>query len=190
MEEMTLIRTLKTEVLTAGELWYDNQLLCYTLEDAERKVKIKHQTCIPVGVYKVIVNMSTRFKQNMPLLLNVPNFEGVRIHKGNTTEDTSGCILVGTKFIDNKLLYSSIAYTKVFSLIQKLTTEKGLQIVIKDKPEPQPVEKPVEKVSVLTTEPVSTPTPVTVLPKTGNKNTSFFLTILQLCKKLISYFRN
>ncbi len=73
----------------------DNTFKCFTLEDKVRPVKIAGETAIPYDKYEVILNMSNRFKQYMPLLLNVVNFEGVRIHAGNTKEDTHGCILVG-----------------------------------------------------------------------------------------------
>lgn len=70
---------------------------CYTLEDVARPigVKIKNITCIPVGIYDIIITYSNRFKRDMPLVLKVPMFSGVRIHCGNTGENTSGCILVG-----------------------------------------------------------------------------------------------
>jgi len=73
---------------------------CFTLEDEVRlgdifKVKVQDKTAIPVGRYEVILNMSNRFKMYMPLLLNVPNFSGIRIHSGNTKEHTEGCVLVG-----------------------------------------------------------------------------------------------
>lgn len=84
-----------TKKYTLGDLYIDGEYFCKSLEDEEREVKIPHETCIPMGTYKVIVDMSIRFKQLMPLLLNVPNFTGVRIHSGNTHEDTDGCILVG-----------------------------------------------------------------------------------------------
>ena len=54
-----------------------------------------NETAIPEGVYEVIVNVSAKFKRKLPLLLDVPYFTGIRIHRGNTDKDTSGCILVG-----------------------------------------------------------------------------------------------
>lgn len=75
----------------------DNTFKCYTLEDPQRFIKVEGDTCIPKGRYEVILNMSNRFNQYMPLLLNVRGFEGVRIHWGNTKIDTHGCILVGNE---------------------------------------------------------------------------------------------
>ena len=93
--KIEVIHTRQEVDATTGELYVDGKFVCYTLEDAIRKEKIKGVTAIPAGTYDVIINMSTRFKRLMPLLLNVPDFEGVRIHPGNTAEDTEGCIRVG-----------------------------------------------------------------------------------------------
>ena len=103
---MKIVRDTFTQNSTIGKMLIDGAFFCYTLEDTIRDTKIAGETAIPYGTYKVIVNMSNRFKRLMPLLLNVPNFEGVRIHNGNTKEHTHGCILVGaTKskdFINDK----------------------------------------------------------------------------------------
>lgn len=81
--KLVLQRTHEVNDSTFGKLLLNNKLLNYTLEDKVRAVKIKHQTAIPSGEYQIIINKSERFKQLMPLLLNVPDFEGIRIHKGN-----------------------------------------------------------------------------------------------------------
>ena len=134
MEKIILLRTNITDKYTQGELWYNNQFICYTLEDPIRDKKIKHETAIPFGNYQVIMNYSNRFKQIMPLLLNVPNYQGIRIHKGNTTSNTSGCILVGTNIQKDKLLYSTIAYFKVLTLLRKLLKKGKVEIEIQTKP--------------------------------------------------------
>jgi hypothetical protein len=92
---------------------------CYTLEDVERPVKIKGETAIPKGTYKVIINQSNRFKRLLPLLLDVPNFEGVRIHSGNTNHNTEGCILVGQSRNKNYIGQSRKAFEKLFKKMQK-----------------------------------------------------------------------
>lgn len=83
--------------VTIGALDVDGQFECWTLEDPVRPdgVKIPGETAIPFGAYSVELSMSPRFKVIMPLLVNVNGFVGIRIHWGNSTEDTDGCILVG-----------------------------------------------------------------------------------------------
>lgn len=94
--ELTLKRDILADGYTLGLLSVDGKHYCYTVEDMVREgVKIPGKTAIPYGRYKVIVNMSNRFKKLMPLLIDVPGFSGVRIHSGNTAEDTEGCIIVG-----------------------------------------------------------------------------------------------
>jgi hypothetical protein len=117
--KLHLKRLHKTDKSTIGELTIDGKFECYTLEDIERDVKIKSETAISKGTYKVIINQSNRFKRLMPLLLNVPNFEGVRIHAGNTNHDTEGCILVGrTRGVDF-IGQSRKAYDSLFKKMQE-----------------------------------------------------------------------
>jgi hypothetical protein len=116
--QITIKRLHKTDISTIGELLIDGIFECYTLEDIERPVKIKAETAIPRGTYKVIINMSNRLKRLLPLLINVPNFEGVRIHAGNTNHDTEGCILVGQTRGDNYIGQSRKAFAKLFKKMQ------------------------------------------------------------------------
>lgn len=97
---LKLVRKSLNEHFTIGELYIDGVFECFTMEDKDRRLedggtKIPAVTAIPLGEYRVIVNMSSRFQKLMPLLISVPQFEGVRIHPGNTEKDTEGCILVG-----------------------------------------------------------------------------------------------
>lgn len=94
---LKLVREIRTENSTIGKLYLDGKFFCYTLEDKERDVKIYGETAIPKGFYDVIINKSVRFKRELPLLLNVKGFDGVRIHRGNSKKDTLGCVLVGYK---------------------------------------------------------------------------------------------
>ena len=109
----------KTANSTIGELTIDGIWECYTLEDIERPIKIKSETAIPRGTYKIIINKSNRFKKMLPLLLNVPNFEGVRIHPGNTNHDTEGCILVGRTQSKDFIGQSRKAFDSLFAKMQK-----------------------------------------------------------------------
>ena len=111
-------RLYKTENSTIGELTIDGKFECYTLEDKEITVKIKGETAISKGTYKVIINQSNRFKKLLPLLLNVPNFEGVRIHPGNSNHDTEGCILVGQSISKDYISKSRKAFEKLFKKMQ------------------------------------------------------------------------
>lgn len=112
-------RLYNTENSTIGEMTIDGIFECFTLEDKERPVKIKSETAIPKGTYKVIINMSNRFKKLLPLLLNVPNFEGVRIHPGNSNHDTEGCILVGRTRSKDYIGQSRKAFNSLFLKMQK-----------------------------------------------------------------------
>lgn len=125
--KITIKRLYKTDVSTIGELSIDGIFECFTLEDVEREVKIKAETAIPKGTYKVIINQSVRMKKLLPLLLNVPNFEGVRIHSGNTNHDTEGCILVGQSRGKDYIGQSRKAFEKLF---KKMQEAKDITLII------------------------------------------------------------
>jgi len=125
--KITVKRLHRTEHSTIGELSIDGKFECYTLEDKERDVKIKSETAIPKGEYKVIINQSNRFKRLLPLLLNVTNFEGVRIHSGNSNHDTEGCILVGTTRTLDYIGNSRVAFQKLF---KKMQLAKDITLII------------------------------------------------------------
>ena len=94
--------------------------ICETLEDVVRApgVKIGGRTAIPCGLYRIIVNLSNRFKRRMPLLLNVPMFEGIRIHTGNTAADTEGCIILGRTRVGSTLTGSHLAFDPLFAELE------------------------------------------------------------------------
>lgn len=138
---MTLVRKWFTPNSTIGVLTF-GKFECFTLEDFRRKpgeLKVWGETAIPAGRYKVIVNYSQRFKKLMSQLLDVPNFDGIRIHKGNTKANTSGCILVGVERLPDEIRKSTEAYAELFPLIQG-AVEKGLWINITEElPKPEEV---------------------------------------------------
>lgn len=130
--EMHLKRIQFTKISTIGELWLGDWLECLTLEDCVRKVKIDKITAIPAGRYQIIITPSLRFQRPLPLLLNVPNYSGVRIHPGNTDKDTEGCILVGkTRGVDF-IGESRDAFAALFPKIEEVLKNAKLWIRITD----------------------------------------------------------
>ncbi len=102
MITLYLKREVFTPRFTRGTLSTPTQKF-FTMEDTVREVpgmpvcewKVKGSTAIPCGTYPIIMDMSTRFKRIMPHILSVDGFEGIRIHAGNSADDTEGCILLG-----------------------------------------------------------------------------------------------
>jgi hypothetical protein len=111
---------------TIGKMYIDGVYECYTLEDVVRNgSKVIGKTAIPTGEYKIIIDKSVRFKQDMPHILNVPNFTGVRIHAGNTSAHTDGCILLGTTWSGKDFIGNSrSAYKKFFEKLKQAKTAK------------------------------------------------------------------
>lgn len=133
--ELRLKRKEFTETSTIGELSIDGIFECYVLEDKDRKLesggtKIYAKTAIPRGRYEVIISWSNRFKQYMPLLLSVPQFEGIRIHTGNTSENTEGCLIVGQTKSKDFVGLSKVAYGKFLSKLKKVEKKEKIFITI------------------------------------------------------------
>ena len=129
--EIKLIRESFGDTFTEGKLLIDNVFECYTVEDTDRKMeedltrKINGKTAIPRGRYEVVLSMSNRFKKVLPEVLNVPGFTGIRIHAGNSSIDTEGCIILGSvnaKVDDDWVGGSKIALTQFMT---KLETAKS-----------------------------------------------------------------
>lgn len=125
--EILLCREPSTLHSTSGALYVDGMFECWTLEDIVRDVKIMGQTAIPAGTYKVIINHSNHFDKDLPLLVNVPNYEGVRIHSGNTAADTEGCILLGIGKEKDSVTQSRVAFDRLFA---KMKTALSISITI------------------------------------------------------------
>ena len=116
---------------TLGDMFMDGVWACFTCEDMVRPagIKIPGGTAIPYGIRKVIIDMSTRFGRLMPHILNVPGFDGVRIHKGNTAADTEGCILVGMVKGTDSISNCEPAFGKIFTAIQA-AINRGEEVTI------------------------------------------------------------
>lgn len=138
--KIEVIRQEFTDTSTIGEMYIDGKFFAYTLEDIDRgltqdmpieevkRIKVMHKTAIPYGTYKVIVSQSMRLKRVLPLLLNVPGFEGIRIHKGNNSDASSGCILVGSSKAKNFIGNTTV---KELQLVELLKDQKDITITIR-----------------------------------------------------------
>lgn len=123
--KLELVRRWFTKATTIGELSVDGVFECYVLEDRFRlpwEAKVPRETCIPCGTFPVVITHSPRFGIEMPLLLDVPGFLGVRIHPGNTPADTEGCLLPGLEVDADRVLQSREAYTRLFQKLQASTS--------------------------------------------------------------------
>lgn len=117
--KLVLNRLLKTNTFTIGELLINDKYQCDILEDKVRlNKKVYGKTAIPAGTYEIKMTYSPKFKCVMPLLLNVPGFEGIRIHSGNSSKDTLGCLITGKWNNGNDWISNSKEeYNKLFKLL-------------------------------------------------------------------------
>lgn len=146
-------RIAKRPTYTIGKLYIDGKYFCDTIEDKDRgltqetpidkieKIKVPSQTAIPTGTYEITMNViSPRFSKRsfyrqrcnggrLPRLLNVPCFDGILIHIGNTAKDSSGCLLVGKNTQVGKVLNSTNTFLKLYSLLDT-ASRKGDKITI------------------------------------------------------------
>ena len=138
--ELLLERKWLKDKYTIGNLYVNGVFFCNVLEDKIVDInkngtfdcgefKISGHTAIPYGKYDVKVTYSPKFKKELPLLLNVPHFEGIRIHEGNTPEESSGCLLLGENKQKGKVLNSKTYVTKLTQLLKE--TERKEKIIIK-----------------------------------------------------------
>lgn len=128
--ELKVIRKWKKNEYTIGDLYVDGVWVSNTLEDAVRDLnrngqfdngerKIPGKTAIPYGRYEVTMKVRSpkysnfskyswakKYDGYLPRLLNVPHFEGILIHAGNTAEDTEGCICVGLNKVVGRVVDS------------------------------------------------------------------------------------
>lgn len=127
--ELKLVRKHLGKEFTEGKLFINDGFECYSVEDTDRKLeksgceaKVQDKTCIPRGRYKVTISYSTRFKKHLIEVLNVPCFTGIRIHSGNSSKDTEGCIIVGksnARDDDNWVSESRVAYEALHKKVKQ-----------------------------------------------------------------------
>lgn len=140
---LTLMRIANRPTYCIGKLYIDGQYLCDTIEDTDRglddrmseedilKLKVKGETAIPSGIYLVTITYSPKYKKQMPLINNVKGYSGVRIHSGNTSKDTEGCVLVGLNKEVGKVLDSRKMYNVLFR--ELVSTKERIIIDIRRK---------------------------------------------------------
>ncbi len=120
--ELSLVREKFSTESTGGSLFIVGitECECFTLEDEDRALeaggeKLYGRTAIPRGRYKIELDWSPKYGRDMPHVLNVPGFEGIRIHAGNSERDTEGCILVGQKRHQDYIRDSKLAFDALLS---------------------------------------------------------------------------
>ena len=143
--KLVIQRELTYRDTTLGKLYIDRgnclEYVCETLEDAVREKKIYGKTAIPAGRYNVVNSFSNRFKRTLPEVQNVPGFLGVRMHGGNTDEDTHGCPLLGMRR-DSATRISNCA--PAVATVKSLINEHG-GAILEIRPYKPPLKKPATK---------------------------------------------
>ena len=140
--KLTLKRIALRPTYTIGKLYIDDAYFCDTLEDTVRDTnksgkfdngeqKIKGKTAIPYGTYEIKWTYSPRFKKYTPQLMNVPSFEGIRVHAGNTSADTEGCLILGENKQVGKVLNSRATINKFYPIIKEACSHGTVTIEIK-----------------------------------------------------------
>lgn len=147
--KLLLQRLQHTSEETVGKLSIDGKFACYILEDQPQKVKVKHETRIPAGTYKIKLRtfggFHEKYKVKFPKihkgmlwLQDVPNFDSILMHLGNTDDNSSGCLLFGTNINTHNgritVTESTKAYTRVYPEIAR-EIEKGNEVTIEIKDE-------------------------------------------------------
>lgn len=140
--KLTLNRIALRQTYTIGKLYIDGKYFCDTLEDTVRDTnksgkfdngekKVKGKTAIPYGTYEIKWTYSPRFKKYTPQLMNVPSFEGIRIHSGNSSNHTEGCLLLGENKKVGMVLNSRATIAKFYPIIKDACAKGEVTIEIK-----------------------------------------------------------
>ena len=140
--KLTLKRIALRPTYTIGKLYIDDVYFCDTIEDTVRDInkngkfdngekKVHSKTAIPYGIYEIKWTYSPRFKKYTPQLMNVPSFEGIRIHAGNTSADTEGCYILEENKKIRKVLNSRANINKFYTIIKEACSKGKVTIEIK-----------------------------------------------------------
>lgn len=142
MMKLTIKRIALRSTYTIGKLYIDGNYFCDVLEDTVRDLnkngkfdngekKVYAKTAIPYGTYEIKWTYSPRFKKYTPQLMNVPSFEGIRIHAGNTSADTEGCLLLGENKQVGKVINSRATINMFYKIIKQACSNGNVTIEIK-----------------------------------------------------------
>ena len=139
--ELRLERKYRSNNYCIDKLYINGKYFSDALEDPDRgltdsmnleeikRIKVKGDTCIPYGTYNVTITYSPRFKKNLPLINNVKGFDGIRIHSGNTPQDTEGCLLLGFNKVKGRVVDSKVTVNKFIDIVQE-ALNKGEKVTI------------------------------------------------------------
>lgn len=128
--KIKLVRIAFKDTYTIGKLYVDGVYFSDVIEDKDRGLddsmtvreilnkKVKGETAIPTGHYNIEITYSPKYKRMMPLLIGVKGYSGIRIHSGNTSKDTEGCLLVGKNTKVGMVLESRNTYQRLFAMMQ------------------------------------------------------------------------
>lgn len=140
--KLTLRRLYRKPEYSIGKLYIDGVYFCDVVEDTDRglysymnigeisKIKVKHETAIPYGIYKIRLSMSPKYKKILPEIMNVPGFSGVRIHSGNWASDSSGCLIVGKNTVKGGVTSSRVTMKALMKKLQSIPTTELIEIEI------------------------------------------------------------
>lgn len=139
---LKLERFSKQDTCTVSHLVMNDQVICKVLEDKDRgltqsmplaeikKAKVYGETAIPEGTYRVVLSYSNKFRTYLPELIGVPGFSGIRIHKGNSSKQSEGCLLPVLDVQDTKGINSTAAFNRLLNLLKKEIRKQKVYITI------------------------------------------------------------
>lgn len=140
---ITIERKYKKEKYTIGKMYIDGVYFCDVVEDKDKglddsmteseitAIKVYGKTAIPTGVYDLEWTFSNKFKRFLPEIKNVKGFSGIRIHSGNTAEDSLGCPIIGENKIKGGVVNSRVTCERLFIIIKNTIKKEKIKIEIK-----------------------------------------------------------